>query len=204
MINMVSRNRKIEKNIIDAQKLFNEQLLDARKFITLERRLGFFPERFPSEISQTPDENALKTMNQDSFAIWLRQQIHFQQAKKKIVAWSLSIMPSTSDTIISCYREQFALERICALLIHFFTDKKNKLTEAVVTKKKKKPIITAMKKLQYEMNKSGGVFFEESVKQHLFQALLENLLESEGHHPYSAKRIHISVLRQIFTTQLMK
>ncbi len=45
---MVSRNPKIEKNIIDAQKLFNEQLLDARKFITLERRLGFFPERFPS------------------------------------------------------------------------------------------------------------------------------------------------------------
>lgn len=195
---------EIKKNIFDAQTTFDAQMTNARDYIIHERSLGFFPERFSSEISQIPDENALTIMNQHSFVIWLHQQPHFQQAKKKIVDWSLPTIKSTSDEIVSRYREKFGLERLCALLIHFFTDNKHKLEQAVVTEKNKKPIITAMKKLRHELNKGGGGYFENGIQQHLLQMLLDSLLEKKGHHPYSAKRTHSSVLRQIITTQLIR
>lgn len=194
---------KIKKNILDAQATFDEQMANARDYIMQERSLGLFPERFSSEISQTPDENALMMMNKHSFVIWLHQQPHFQQAKNKIVDWSLPAIKSTSDEIISCYREKFGLERLCALLILFFTDSKHKLEQAVVTEKNKKPIITAMEKLHHELNK-GGCYFENGIQQHLLQILLDSLLKKKGHHPYSAKRTHSSVLRQIITTQLIR
>jgi hypothetical protein len=195
---------KIKKNILDAQTTFTAQLVNARDYITNERMLGFFPERFSTEISQIPDENALVTMKQHPFVRWLHQQTHFQQAKRKTVDWSLSVIKTTPDEIISRYREEFALERKCALLIHFFTDNKRKLEHAVVTAKSKKPVITAMRNLRHEFNKGGGVYFENGMQQHLLQILLDSLLEKKGHHLYSAKRNHPSVLRQIITTQLIR
>ena len=63
---------KIKKNILDAQATFDEQMANARDYIMQERSLGLFPERFSSEISQTPDENALMMMNKHSFVIWLQ------------------------------------------------------------------------------------------------------------------------------------
>lgn len=194
---MGATTTEIKKNILDAQTTFTAQMANARDYITNERMLGFFPERFSTEIFQIPDENALNTMKQHQFVRWLNQQTHFQQAKNKTVKWSLSGRKSTTDEIISLYRQEFALERLCALLIHFFTDNKCKLEQAVATEKNKKPVMNAMKKLRHELNKGGGFYFENGIQQHLIQMLLDNLLEKKGSDPYSAKRTHQSVLRQI-------
>lgn len=201
---MAGTSTEIKKNILEAQTTFTAQMANARDYITNERMLGFFPERFSTEIPQIPDENALNTMKEHPFVRWLNQQTHFQQAKKKIVDWSLSGIMSTPDRIISRYRKEFALERLCALLIHFFTDSKRKLEEAVATEKNKKPVMNAMKKLRHELNKGGGFYFENGIQQHLLQMLLDNLLEKKGNNPYSAKKTHQSGLRQIITTQLIR
>ena len=147
-----------------------------------------------------PNEDTLNTMKKHPFVLWLHQQTGFSQAKDKITKAQLAIINPKAIEIVNRYRECLALERLCALNIHFFTDNKKKLAQAIVTEKDKKPILAAMKKLRHVFNKGGGFYFANGAKQHLLQILLEDLLQSPIDNVYSAKRDHQSLLRQVVTT----
>ena len=190
---------QIKNNIHRAEKTFSAQMTNARDFIIKERELGFFPELQQKTNPILPNQDALQTMSQHPFIQWLRQQTGYLQAKNQIISGGLFVVDNAKLEIIKQYRAAFALERLTALHIHLFTDSKNKLTQVVVTSRKKQLVMDTMRRLQHVMNKSGGLYFDNAIKQHLFQYLLEDFLNNPGSNVYSAKRSHESVLRQTFT-----
>lgn len=191
---------QIKNNIHRAEKIFSTQMINARDYITKERELGFFPEMQQEASTILPNQDALQTMSQHPFTQWLRQQTGYLQAKDQIISGGLLVVDTTTLEIIKQYREAFALERLTALHIHLFTGNKKKLTQVVVTQREQTPVMDNMRKLQHVMNKGGGLYFDNAIKQHLFQYLLEDSLNNPGSNVYSAKRSHESVLRQTFTT----
>lgn len=191
---------EIKKNIKGAELIFSTQLANARAYIHKERELGFMPE-FKQEASPSlPNADALNVMKQLPFTLWLQKQAGYLQAREKITTASLTIIDTTEIEIIGQYREILALERLTALLIHLFTDNKKKLSHAIVNEKKRKPVMDAMRRLRHALNQEGGCYFGNGVKQHLLQNLLYDLLKTPGDNAYSAKRCHVSLLRQIVTT----
>lgn len=196
---MDKTKQQIKKNILGAEAMFHAQMASARDYIINERQLGFFPER-TGEVKPPPNEDTLNTMKKHPFVLWLHQQTGFSQAQDKIAKAQLAIINPKAIEIVKRYRECLALERLCALHIHFFTDNKNKLAQAVVTEKDRRPILAAMKKLRHVFNKGGGFYFANGAKQHLLQILLEDLCQSPVNNVYSAKREHGSLLRQVVTT----
>jgi len=183
----------------------------AEEYRKLGRQYGLIPEydHYSSHKNTVTDptlplEDYIKKMAQHSFVIWLNKQAGFAQAKSKILKENLLLKSEPGNEIIKNHRNQFVLEDLCSLIVYHFANNKSILTQIAVTKKKTKPVITAMKQLKHELKKGGSIFAEVESKQYLLQHLLEELLRDENHNVYSSKKNHPHILRQFLTKKFME
>jgi hypothetical protein len=194
-----------------AEKIFSILRPYANEYRKLEMEYGFFPEYYdfhPDKLSHPTQplcmEEAINQLSKHPFVHWLNQQPGIHQAKQKIEKDKLTIVSKPKNQTIKEYRNLFALEFICSSLIHYFTNDKNKLSQIIGTKAKQKPILIAMKKLRYELNKSGGIHSEIDSQQHLLQILLNEMLKSTKTNPYNSEKKHPHILRHFLTKKVLQ
>ncbi|NBX85438.1 MAG: hypothetical protein EBQ95_07525 [Gammaproteobacteria bacterium] len=182
-------NEQKQECIRRAKKRLSAKIIEARDYLTKEAEFLFD--------SQLPIEEVMKQMAKHSFVRWLRKEAGFTEASKKIVNKKLCIK-KTSNERVNLYRENFALEGLCALLLHLFSESKNELKQAVVANEERNKIIKAMQSLHHDLTQ-GKLYFGNGVKQQVLCILLADLLKTPGYNPFSSKRGHDLLLRQAFT-----
>lgn len=194
-----------------AEKIFEVLHPYATEYRKLEWEYGLLPEYFcfhpEKKIMPKPIlnlEDAIKKISQHPLVCWLNKQPGFVQAKKKIVKENLIVAGDPGIEVIKKYRNSFTLEYICSLVIYYFTNDKNKLTQIITTKAKLKPIDTAMRKLRYELKKGGGIYFHEESKQHLLLYLLDEWLKYPNQNVYSSEKSHPHLIRHFLTKKIMQ
>jgi len=194
-----------------ADKVFHILKPYVAEYSKLEQEYGLFPEYYqhhPDQPTQPKPkltlEEAIKSLAEHPLIHWLNRQNGFVAAKKMIVDSKVVVMCNPDAEAIREYRNTVALEFICALIIHYFAGEKNKLSQAVVTKPKFKPIDTALKKLRFELKKGGGLYYKHESKQHLLQYLLEDLFQDDSKSVYSEAKNHENVSRHILTKKFMQ
>jgi|GEM_PF-2627726 len=183
-----------------------------KPYATEFRKLGYQYGLIPEYGKYLPNKNIAPTLSLDerakkvaqhSFVIWLNKQPGFVEAKNKISNENLVITNELGNEIIKNHRNQFVLEDLCSLIIHYFINE-NIVSQTAVTKEKTQPIVIAMKKLRYEFKKSGAIHFDSESKQHLFNHLLDELLGDLKDNVYSSRKNHPNVLRQYLTKKIMQ
>lgn len=212
-ISKIELNKAAENYAIKyAEKIFHILRPYVSEYRKLEFEYGFFPEyhHFHPDKKTLPlptlieIEDGIKKLSQHPFVCWINEQPGFITAKERISQEQLVVISNPVIERLREYRSSFVLEFICSLVIYHFTGDENKLSQAVVTQKKLKPIITAMRKLKHEFHKGGGVYFAHESKQHILQILLEETLGDNNLNIYSSAKNHSSLIRQVVTKKIMQ
>jgi transcriptional regulator of met regulon len=191
-----------------AFKILKPAIAELRRF---EINNGLLPEYFhehPDNIeAPKPDlslDVAIERIKTHPFIVWINKQPGFIQAKKIIEKLGLKINGEPNSATIKNYRNTYALEFIVGTAIHYFSGEPHKTDQSIATKKKKKDIINAMKRLKHQLNLKGGLFFESESKQHLLQHLLDDLVNSESKNIYSEAVTHTNAERHQLTKRIMQ
>jgi hypothetical protein len=195
-----------------ADKLFKTLQPYASMYRKSDFEYGLLPEYYHGHPDNVPMpelsislEEAAERMSQHPFLLWLNRQSGFARAKEKIANEHLVFIGATENEVIRKHRNSFALEYVCSLLIHYFTNNSNKLSQIVVTKKKRDPILKAMKKLRHELKKGGGIYFADESKQHLLQHILDDELNRvDEKNVFSSEKNHPFVLRHFLTKKIIQ
>lgn len=160
---------------------------------------------FLSEVVNEKDQNEiLSRLSEHDFVKWINKQSGFISAREKYK--NMKIVAKSDLAIIAEYKNNSALEWICAWVISGFTCKPDILKDVVAKKSRKKKVIAAVNKLKYELNLSGGILFSPESKQHLLNWLIEEILkEEEGErNVYSSGITHAFQQRELFIKEIIK